>query len=158
MTYFRLCCFNVALLFVFTKHNCQNPDVCLPYHRIYTADVEYPQPSPIATRIGSLSPQEVTSAMQELDSNETLRHGEVVQVAGILLPRKSKPTEKVCKSTAPQVQTSIGGPCFLKEHVRSYVGLYLLEQSYFHLSSLIYVQVSAITSQETRFFFIVVAH
>lgn len=94
---------------MFTQQNCQNPDVCLPHHRIYTADVEYPLPSPIATRIGSLTPQEVTSAMQELDSNETLRHGEVVQVAGILLRRKSKPTEQVCKSTAPQVQSAGAG-------------------------------------------------
>ncbi|XP_062606102.1 midasin-like, partial [Saccostrea cucullata] len=76
----------------------ENTDLDSEIARIYTPAVSCPQKGNITTRIGTLSSQEVTSAMEDLDSREDLLHKDVVSVAGLLLPRvRNTETEDPCK-------------------------------------------------------------
>eukprot|EP00105_Crassostrea_gigas_P045178 XP_019929326.1 PREDICTED: midasin-like [Crassostrea gigas] len=62
--------------------------------RVYTPQVQVHNQSAMAARIGSLAPQEVMAAMQALDSEDELLHPGVVRVAGLLLPRLPRSSQR----------------------------------------------------------------
>lgn len=67
--------------------------------RVYMPQVQVHDQSTMAARIGSLAPQEVTAAMQALDSEDELLHPGVVRVAGLLLPHLSRSPQSDSHST-----------------------------------------------------------
>ncbi|XP_061171072.1 midasin-like [Saccostrea echinata] len=76
----------------------ENSDLDLEIARIYSPAVSCLQKTTVTTRIGTLNSQEVTSAMEDLDTREELLHRGVVRVAGLLLPRvKNTESEETCK-------------------------------------------------------------
>ncbi|XP_056015325.1 midasin-like isoform X2 [Ostrea edulis] len=78
-----------------------NADQDLELARIYEPTICCSQQSVITSRLGSLSAQEMTSAIQKLEVQDDLLHKDVVRVAGLLLPRVTERQKEDSSNLVP---------------------------------------------------------